>query len=379
MKRKHAITTAVVVCILALLVFFQVRHWQNFDWAKFRAVTSGVNIWSIIAAIALTWFCYVLRAIRWSIFLRPTKHVPATRLIVPQIVGFTGLALLGRPGEFVRPYLISRREGLPFSSQLATWAVERVFDVASVALLIGVNLFVAGAQGDPFAKSHFAQRTAIAMLVLATGMAVVMIGLWWKASAISSLAERTLRPISAKIAETVCSKLRAFGEGIHTLKDGKAFVSVALISIAMWLCIAGCYILVLHAYPESVVTSASATGYPQVGATIRLHQMHLPHVLMVMCASMFGSVIQLPGVGGGSQLAVISVLSQLFGQEPYNITKELALSCGMMLWLVTFMSVIPLGLILAHFNRISLRAIGQASEEDAEEEIAHPHAHDAQA
>jgi hypothetical protein len=84
----------------------------------------------------------------------------------------------------------------------------------------------------------------------------------------------------------------------------------------------------------------------------------------------------LPGVGGGSQLAVISVLSRLFGEEPYNITNELALSCGMMLWLVTFMSVIPLGLILAHFNRISLRAIGQASEEDAEEEIAHPHAHD---
>jgi glycosyltransferase 2 family protein len=375
MKRKHAITTAVVVTILALLIFLQVRHWHNFDWATFRAVTSGVNIWSIIGAIALTWSCYLLRALRWSIFLRPTKHVPATRLIVPQVVGFTGLALLGRPGEFVRPYLIARREGLEFSSQLATWAVERVFDVASVALLIGVNLLVASAQGDPFAKSHFAQRTAIVMLALSVFMAIVMLGLWWKAAAVANLAERTLRPISKKFAESVCSKLRAFAEGIHTLKDGKAFLFVTIISLAIWLTVAGSYILVLHSYPESTVTAAS-TGLPQVGATIRLHHMHLPHVLMVMCASMFGSVIQLPGVGGGSQLAVISVLSRLFGQEPYNITNELALSCGMMLWLVTFMSVIPLGLILAHFNRISLRAIGQASEEDAEVEIAHPHAHD---
>jgi len=375
MKRKHVISTAVVVTILALLVFLQVRHWRNFDWATFRAVTSGVNIWSIFGAIALTWSCYLLRALRWSIFLRPTKNVPATRLIVPQVVGFTGLALLGRPGEFVRPYLIARREGLEFSSQLATWAVERVFDVASVALVIGVNLIVASAQGDPFAKSHFAQRTAVVMLGLSVFMAVVMLGLWWKAAAVASLAEHILRPISKKIAESICSKLQAFGEGIHTLKDGKAFLLVTVISLAIWLTVAGSYILVLHAYPESTVTAAS-TGLPQVGATIRLHHMHLPHVLMVMCASMFGSVIQLPGVGGGSQLAVISVLSRLFGEEPYNITNELALSCGMMLWLVTFMSVIPLGLILAHFNRISLRAIGQASEEDAEEEIEHPHAHD---
>jgi glycosyltransferase 2 family protein len=375
MKRKHVISTAVVVTILALLVFLQVRHWRNFDWATFRAVTSGVNIWSIIGAIGLTWSCYLLRALRWSIFLRPTKHVPASRLIVPQVVGFTGLALLGRPGEFVRPYLIARREGLEFSSQLATWAVERVFDVASVALLIGVNLLVASAQGDPFAKSHFAQRTAVVMLGLSVFMAIVMLGLWWKAAEVASLAERIFRPISKKVAESICSKLQAFGEGIHTLKDGKAFLLVTVISLAIWLTVAGSYILVLHSYPESTVTAAS-TGLPQVGATIRLHHMHLPHVLMVMCASMFGSVIQLPGVGGGSQLAVISVLSRLFGEEPYNITNELALSCGMMLWLVTFMSVIPLGLILAHFNRISLRAIGQASEEDAEEEIAHPHAHD---
>jgi glycosyltransferase 2 family protein len=375
MKRKHVISTAVVVTILALLVFLQVRHWRNFDWATFRAVTSGVNIWSIIGAIGLTWSCYLLRALRWSIFLRPTKHVPASRLIVPQVVGFTGLALLGRPGEFVRPYLIARRECLEFSSQLATWAVERVFDVASVALLIGVNLLVASAQGDPFAKSHFAQRTAVVMLGLSVFMAIVMLGLWWKAAEVASLAERIFRPISKKVAESICSKLQAFGEGIHTLKDGKAFLLVTVISLAIWLTVAGSYILVLHSYPESTVTAAS-TGLPQVGATIRLHHMHLPHVLMVMCASMFGSVIQLPGVGGGSQLAVISVLSRLFGEEPYNITNELALSCGMMLWLVTFMSVIPLGLILAHFNRISLRAIGQASEEDAEEEIAHPHAHD---
>jgi uncharacterized membrane protein YbhN (UPF0104 family) len=373
MKRKHAITTAVVILVLGLLIYSQVRHWHNFDWAKFRTVTTGVNRWSLLVAILFTWATYVIRGVRWSIFLRPTKNVPATKLIGPQFVGFTGLALLGRPGEFVRPYLIARQEGLPFSSQLAVWVVERVFDVASVALLLGANLAIHGSQYRAF---PWVGRAGFAMLGLAAFMSAVMIGLWLKTALIANFAERMLNPVSKKFADSVCNKLRAFGEGLHTLTDLKAFTAVAVLSIGVWLCVAESYIHVLHAYPESVVSTTYDSGVPKLGSTVRLHEMHLPDVLIVMCASMFGSVFQLPGVGGGSQLFVISVLSSpLFASEPYNITPELALSCGMMLWLITFMSVIPLGLVVAHFQRISLRAVSEESEVEAVEEIAHPHLH----
>jgi uncharacterized membrane protein YbhN (UPF0104 family) len=74
--------------------------------------------------------------------------------------------------------------------------------------------------------------------------------------------------------------------------------------------------------------------------------------------SMVGSVVQLPAVGGGSQLAVISAL-----QVVYGIPPELALSCGILLWLVTFMSCIPLGLTFAHREHLSLRKLSKASHE----------------
>ncbi len=51
---------------------------------------------------------------------------------------------------------------------------------------------------------------------------------------------------------------------------------------------------------------------------------------------MVGSVIQLPGVGGGSQLATIAVLEHIF-----DVPRELAASCGIMLWLVTFVGSDP--------------------------------------
>jgi glycosyltransferase 2 family protein len=372
MKRKHAITTAVVVTVLAILIYLQVRHWHNFDWAKFRAVTSGVSIWSIALGVLFTWLTYVLRGIRWALFLRTTKHVPIPRLIAAQFIGFTGLALLGRPGEFVRPYLIARQEELSFSSQLAIWFVERVFDVGSVALLLGANLLI-GRHYQQYPT--WVNRAGFAMGGFAIALAVLMTGLRLKSEFIANTFQKILNPLSKNFADSVCTKLRAFGEGLHTLKDFKSFVAVLVLSLGVWLSVAESYIHVLHAYPESVVTTTSDTGQPKLGATVRLHEMHIPDVLIVMSASMFGSVFQLPGVGGGSQLFIISILSHLFGREPYNITPELALSCGMMLWLVTFMSVIPFGLILAHFNRISLGAVAQASEEVAEEEIAHPHLH----
>ncbi len=61
------------------------------------------------------------------------------------MIGFTGLALLGRPGELIRPYLIAKQEKLPFSSQIAVWAVERIFDIGGFTFLLVLAAFVATA------------------------------------------------------------------------------------------------------------------------------------------------------------------------------------------------------------------------------------------
>ena len=114
----------------------------------------------------------------------------------------------------------------------------------------------------------------------------------------------------------------------------------------MWWVIALAYKEVTHAY-----------GAP-------MHDMSVTKVLLLMGASMIGSMVQLPGVGGGSQLATISALDHIF----HIVPKELTVSCGIMLWLVTFVAVVPVGLLLSHHERLSLRKL---SEETAQaEEVA---------
>jgi hypothetical protein len=77
---------------------------------------------------------------------------------------------------------------------------------------------------------------------------------------------------------------------------------------------------------------------------------------------MIGSLVQLPGVGGGAQLATISALDHIFDIVP----KELTVSCGIMLWLVSFVAIVPAGLLFAHHERLSLRKLSEETEQAEE-------------
>ena len=125
--------------------------------------------------------------------------------------------------------------------------------------------------------------------------------------------------------------------------------NIAGLSVALWLPIGATYYCVTHAYGE-------------MGP-----HMTLSSALLLTGASVAGGTLQFPVVGGGSQLATIGTMVGVF-----QFPKELAISCGMMLWLVTFMSVIPLGLLFTHLSMFHLRKLSdesQVEEEKALEEI----------
>jgi uncharacterized membrane protein YbhN (UPF0104 family) len=362
MKKKQIISLIVVAVILGALVYLQFRSWKTFDWAKFRQYTAGVSLWNIAMGIALIYLAYVLRAIRWAIFLKPTAPTSFRRLVAPQIIGFAALGLFGRAGEFARPYLIARKQKLSFTSQLAVWTVERFFDLGAVLLLMAVFLVLKGGalaqvllqavrSGTYLAAQNAGHKLPLLLACLA-GLALVFV---------------LLRRATGKAAAALRSRLQSFKDGFNTIHDVRSFIQLVVVSLCMWLMIAGAYIEVLHAYPQiPVVMHGDPAGVERIA---RMNTMKLEDVLLVMGSSMLGSVVQLPGGVGGSQLAVIGVLqSNLFSSEPYNITRELAVSCGIMLWLVTFMSVIPAGLLLARFEKVSFLRLSEESTQ--EEEVA---------
>jgi len=339
MIKKKYLAYAVVFLVLAVLVYLQFRTWQNFDWARFR--DTRPQKWPhLVHGIALIYLAYVARAIRWKIFLRPVRPKATTvSLLAPTVIGFTGLALLGRPGELIRPYLIARRQDLSFSSQLAVWAVERIFDIgAYTVLLVAAIFFASGPRALPL-YSYF-KRGGFLLTALVAGLVLGAMAVHWKGESIADWVESRFSHLAANLGHKIAARIREFRGGLDTIHGPLSLAALIAVSLAMWF-------MIIMAYQEV----AYSYGVPVLN--IRRSQ-----VLVLMGASMIGSMVQLPGIGGGSQLATIAALQRIF-----DVPKELAASCGIMLWLVTFVAVVPVGLVLAHRERLSLRKLSAESAE----------------
>ena len=417
MNPRRLIITGGIFVILAGLVYLQVQHWRSFDWRTFFRV-SHVHPEHIVAAIVLIYLTYVLRALRWKVFLEPIRKSSTSRLIGPTFIGFAGLALLGRPGELIRPYLIAKKEQVCVASQIGAWTVERIFDIGAFAVLMTIDVFYSATiRANPYV--HKFRIAAAVLCALVALMALTALLILRRGHQVAGFLHGPTSRMSTRLARHVDQKMRAFGEGLNTIAGIKSFFSLVGISLLIWFMIALAYREVAHSYPpESIdeaalpvvdVNTAKLAGLPElageeldfdtieelrpalkakgydmkedkgniwlvrrgkrikkVGDRPHLSDMDVSHVLLLMGFSMVGSVVQLPAVGGGSQLAVIAALQLIYGIPP-----ELAVSCGILLWLVTFMACIPVGVGLAHREHLSLRKISKESrrEEEGEEEI----------
>jgi uncharacterized protein (TIRG00374 family) len=340
MNKKRILVFGIVLVALCLLIYLQIRAWKTFDWAMFWNRSEHVNWLYVFYGLALTYLAYVLRAVRWRIFLKPVRKTTTMRLMAPQFVGFAALALLGRAGEMIRPYIIAKKERLTFTSQVAVWGVERIFDMGAFAVMLALSFL------SPDLRSlHFYRQLREASFVLMALIVVLVIGIVIvrrSGDRVAQFLHDRFVGFAPKLAHHVQEKVLSFSHGLETIQDFSSAMQLVGVSFFMWILIAFAYYAVTHAYPG------------------QLRSLTLPHEVVLMGSSMVGSMLQLPAVGGGSQLATISMLSSGFGIE-----HELAVSCGILLWAVTFMSVIPAGLAIARHEHVSIRAVAEAEEKAA--------------
>jgi glycosyltransferase 2 family protein len=349
-KKKYA-ASAVVFVVLAVLVYLQFRTWQHFDWA--RLFQFGMNWRHILHGVAYIYLAYYLRAVRWKIFLRPVRKEASILGLVPAtMIGFAGLALLGRAGEMIRPYLIARRHNLPFASQVAVWAVERIFDIGGFTVLMVGGIFLPSKLrtfmlAAPPDVRHWIHLTGYALIALVLGLLSGAVLVSYRGNRIAQWVEDRFSHLAENLGHRIAQKIREFTVGLNTIHGPFAFLQLSAVSVLMWWVIALAYKEVTHAY-----------GAP-------MHDMSATKVLLLMGASMIGSMVQLPGVGGGSQLATISALDHIF----HIVPQELAVSCGIMLWLVTFVAVVPIGFLFSHHEHLSLRKLSKETEQADEGEV----------
>lgn len=347
-KNKSWIAWLVVLLAGAALVWFG-RHRIHFNWGVFIEQLQLADWKRFGVALALIWLGYGIRAVRWALFMKHTKRVRSWTVLGSQVIGFTGVALIGRLADLVRPYLVARRTNTPLASQIAVYAVERTFDIGSVALIFSTILLL-GPGRHNLPRPDLIHHAALFGLAATVALVVFAIVARLSGGAVAAIAGRVFGALSPRLGESVSEKILAFRDGLNALSSAGDFVLALGYSLAMWVMIAAAYLEITRAF----------TASPPLAA------MTMSRCMLLMAASMGSSLVQLPVIGWFTQIAFTAATMQaLFGAAP-----EPALGCGAMLLLITFMSVIPLGLVWARFEHVSLKKVAEESEH-AGEELAH--------
>jgi len=337
-KWKFAGFTALLLALALWWIGSEIRH-QGFSWDLFFSVAYTLEWRWLALACVLVLATYLGRALRWAVLIRSVRPQPSLRnLFSATVIGFTAITLLGRPGELIRPYLIAVKENVPFSSQLAAWFLERIYDLL-------ITLLVAG-----FALSHI--RSTHAALGPTLGWLLASGGEFLAAACVLCLVAMLL---VTRFAETVRSRLlealgflpesyfaraerlvNAFVQGAETAGTLRGVLLLTGYTVLEWILIAMCYLCVTKAF----------------GQVLRFN---LADMLIYMGFVALGAIVQIPGIGGGVQVVSVLVLRKLFG-----LPLEIATSVALLIWLITFVVVVPAGLLFALYeglNWSALRAI----------------------
>jgi glycosyltransferase 2 family protein len=312
----------------------------SFSGMKLLQAVRGANPWLLLLSVATIYVCYGLRSLRWQLFQGNLGSSHFWTIYKMTLAGFSAVFLLGRVGEPVRPLLLARKEKLPIAGMSGIYALERVFDLVSAAVIAAIALWLA--------KSHsLAAKTTGSLLFLAVIGAIAFL-LYLRLHGTALLEGRLQGWLRAHgWRGKAAGILLGFARGVQAIRSWGELGLAVVYSTVHWFLVLLVYLWVSNSFGG------------------KLGAISLDQAMVVMAFTLAGSVFQLPLAGGGSQLASISVYTTLYGIE-----KEPATAAAIVLWLITFaacsLAGIPL-LIHEGFSLGKLRAMAEQEKEAARE------------
>jgi len=247
---------AVGILIMYLLL-------QIVDFAELRAYMSDIKLIPFALSIALFMSSFVFRAFQWKYVLPESQNTHIRHLFTAMMIGFAGnFVLPARAGEFIRAGVLSRREGMPFTTSFASVMATRVLDGLCFICVFITTLFVlrldepltiSTGPAESFEISPERLSTAATMIAVTFLIAAVSAGTTYiLRERVVRLVEFLLKPLSKKLSEWVVHKLAMFLDGFTVFGHGGRFArSLGFTAITWAMVILSVYPLIV-AFPMGV-------------------------------------------------------------------------------------------------------------------------------
>jgi len=345
---RKLLVVAIGLLVLGFVVYRSsgMIHLADFSGAKLLHAVRNANLFLLILSIAAIYGCYALRSLRWKVFQQNLGASHFGTIYRMTLAGFAAVFLLGRAGEPVRPLLLARKEKLPVSGMFGVYVLERLFDTASAAVIAAVALLLFRSHahaGETASKLETAARTTGSLLFAGVIGAIAFL-VYLRLHGTALLERRLQGWLKAHAWRgSVAEILLGFARGVQTIRSWGDLGLSIFYSVTHWLLVLMVYLWVSHSFGGTLGTIS------------------LGDAMLVMAFTLVGSAVQLPGVGGGSQVASFLAYTTIFGVE-----KEPAAAAAIVMWLITFAACSLAGVPLLIHEGLSLGKLREMAEHEKE-------------
>ena len=320
-----------IVGSLAFSAFFLYLAGRGVSWGEaWRALATAT--WPYVIPMALPALLSVyFRSLRWRIFVEAVAPAKLETLFSATAIGFAANMLLPlRAGEVIRPWVLARKEPIGLVSAMATVALERLFDMAMLLFFFATaTLFLPlpvewRGYGWAFAGTFLALLAGLLALQRAPERSLRMLELF-------------LWPLPSGLAGRVLGITRRFGEGLGSLKSGRAMAQAIAFSFCVWV---------------SIVLS--------FGFGLSAMNLQVPWLPAAIATTTFVAIaVALPGGPGFIGMFQAGCVIAL---AMYGVEKSVAFSYSVLTHLVQVTASVTLGLYFFLREDLSIRELGRLPE-----------------
>ena len=198
---------------------------------------------------------YALKAYRWKLLLSPLGDYHTWRdCFGPMLSGFAvNNVLPARAGELVRVVVFARRSRLPMASVFVTVALERIFDMLSILVYLGIGLFSLPDMPEWMRGSALGVGGLAAVGV--TGAIVFLI--WTPAFVKTIHGALALVRVPQTLRDKVDQLLETAAHGLSSLKSPTTLLVIVLVSLLQWALNGGMMYLALRSFGVDVPIPAA--------------------------------------------------------------------------------------------------------------------------
>jgi glycosyltransferase 2 family protein len=347
LKKARQLIIGLAIAVIAL--YYTLR---NISLDELIVSFKEVELVYILPAFVITLSTYVIRAYRWQILLRPFKDIPVKEIYAPLMIGFMGNILPARAGEFLRAYLVGKKQGITFSGAFSTIIVERLFDLICLLILF-VWVFVVNV--DMFdSQLIFSGVSVQTMLtgfgkfcgVMVLGLLCFMFLLAYREKQVKSFIGWLVKPLSDKWKKKVLLMVGEFALGCKIIKDPGALMKIIFLSVVLWLLFIAIYYPFYYAFDLQNKSLDSL-------------------LLLTVMVCVLITILPTPGFLGSFNAGVLIALHGIMGEAEVT-----SVSFGMVSWAVSFIVLISGGVFYIFKDHMSMQSLIKA-EEEAEAELEH--------